>query len=78
MEGGLGILNLDLMHKALLAKWFWKLEIEEGLWIDLLLNKYVKNKCISEIKKKVGDSQFWASLLKVKNIYYQHVKKTGG
>ena len=23
---GLGILNLDLMNKALLAKWFWKLE----------------------------------------------------
>ena len=74
----MGTLNLDLMNKALLAKWFRKLETKEGIWIDLLLSKYVKDKCISGIKKRVGDSQFLASLLKVKYLYYQHVKKKLG
>lgn len=41
-QGGLGILNLDLMNKALLAKWFWRLETENGLWQEVLINKYVK------------------------------------
>lgn len=77
-QGGLGLLNLYLMNKALLAKWFWKLETEDGLWINLLLNKYNKNKCVSGIKKRVGDSQFWSSLLKVKHLFNQHVKKQLG
>lgn len=55
---GLGILNLEPMNKALLAKWFWKLETETGLWQDVLLSKYVKDKCIYGIKPKVGDSHF--------------------
>ena len=46
-EGGLGILNLYLFYKALLAKWIWKMENEYVLWQDILLNKYVKGKCIS-------------------------------
>ena len=73
--GGLGILNLELMYKALLVKWFWKLETEEGIWIDILLNKYVKGKCISRIKTKPGDSQFLGSLMQIKYLFYKHVKK---
>lgn len=38
---GLGILNLDIMNKALLAKWFSKLENETRLWQTILLGKYV-------------------------------------
>lgn len=76
--GGLGILNLEIMNKALLAKWLWKLETEEGMWIDIIMNKYVNEKCISGIKGKPGDSQFWKSLIQIKGIYYQHVKKKLG
>ena len=66
------------MNKALLAKWFRKHETKEGIWIDLLLSKYVKDKCISGIEKKPGDSQFWGSLMGVKKIYFQHVKRRLG
>lgn len=31
--GGLGIIDLDLFNKALLAKWLWKLESETGLYM---------------------------------------------
>lgn len=54
--GGLRILNLELMNKALLAKWFWKLENETGLWQSVLLGKYVSYGCISRSKHKARDS----------------------
>ena len=41
------------MDKALLAKWFWKLETKSGLWQSILLNKYVPDGCVS--RAKLGD-----------------------
>ena len=73
--GGLGILNLEIMNIALLAKWFWKMETEEGMWQDVLKEKYGKNECLALVEKKPGDSQFWTSLLNIKNIFYKFVKK---
>lgn len=77
-QGGLGILNLDLFNKALLAKWLWKLESESGFWQDILFNKYVGDKCLSGIVHRAGDSQFWASILKIKDLFYRHIKKKLG
>ena len=41
-QGGLGILNLEVFNKALLAKWLWILESEEGMWQKILTDKYEK------------------------------------
>ena len=76
-QGGLGVTNLEIFNIALLAKWIWKLEDEEGLWQDIIRSKYIKDKCLSEIKYKNGDSQFWPSLLKIRKFVYSHIKKTG-
>jgi hypothetical protein len=76
--GGLGILNLEVMNIALLAKWFWKMETEEGLWQEILSKKYGGGKCLALAVKKPGDSQFWASLMKIKEIFYRFVKKELG
>lgn len=76
--GGLGILNLEIMNIALLAKWFWKMENEKGLWQDILDEKYRKGGCLALVSKKPGDSQFWANLLKIKEIFYKFVKKKVG
>ena len=73
--GGLGILNLEIMNIALMVKWFRKMETEDGLWQSVLVNKYMTDECISRCKKKLGDSQFWTGLLKVKDIFYKFVKK---
>jgi hypothetical protein len=35
-QGGLGILNLDIMNTSLLSKWLWKLFNEKGDWQNLL------------------------------------------
>ena len=72
--GGLGILNLEVFHKALLTKWLWKLETEEGLWKKLLLEKYVKGRCISEVTHKTGNSQFWSGLMEMKDIFINILK----
>lgn len=66
------------MKKALLAKWFWKLENEQGLWQTVLLKKYVKVKYLSGINHKIGDSQFCSSLISLKHIFYQNCKKNVG
>ena len=68
-QGGLGIQNLDLQNKCLLSKWLFKLCNEEGTWQELIRNKYLKNKTLSQIEKKNGFSQFWNGLLGVKDIF---------
>src|SRR6185503_17897437 len=68
--GGLGIQNLDIQNKCLLSKWLFKLVNEEGLWQDLLRNKYLKNKILSQVQKKAGDSQFWMGLLTIKDQFF--------
>jgi hypothetical protein len=39
-KGGLGIKDLREMNVSLLAKWWWKLEQEDGLWQDIINAKY--------------------------------------
>jgi len=68
--GGLGIINLDTQNKCLLSKWLFKLLNEEGLWQDLLRKKYLKNKTLSQVEKRKGDSQFWSGLMEVKKDFF--------
>jgi hypothetical protein len=59
IQGGLGIQNLELQNKCLLSKWLFKLINEDGLWQELLRNKYIKDKSIGSCTKKPTDSHFW-------------------
>ena len=63
----MGIHNLDIQNKCLLSKWLFKLCNEDGLWQELLRNKYLKGQSLSQIEKKTGDSFFWSGLMGVKN-----------
>lgn len=65
--GGLGIINLETQNNCLLSKWLFKFLNEEGLWQDILRKKYCNNKSISQVGKRKGDSQFWTSLMEVKD-----------
>ena len=64
-QGGLGIQNLDLQNKCLLSKWLFKLCNEEGIWQELIWNRYLKNETLSQIEKKSVFSHFWNGLLGV-------------
>jgi hypothetical protein len=66
-QGGLGIEVLELKNKCLLSKWLFKLLSEEGMWQQLLFNKYLKNKTLAQVEAKPTDSSFWKGLMHVKN-----------
>jgi hypothetical protein len=69
-QGGLGIEVLELKNKCLLSKWLFKLLSEEGMWQQLLYNKYLKNKTLSQAVAKPTDSQFWKGLMRVKEDFF--------
>ncbi|WVZ54678.1 hypothetical protein U9M48_005442 [Paspalum notatum var. saurae] len=60
--GGLGILG----------KWLLKFLNEEGACQELLKNKYLRHKLLSQCTKKLGDSQFWSGLMAVKDIFLSY------
>jgi hypothetical protein len=39
----------------------------EGAWQELLRNKYLIDKSITQVKKQPGDSQFWIGLMNTKD-----------
>jgi hypothetical protein len=51
-------MNLKLQNSFLLSKWLFKLCNEESMWQDLIKNKYLENKTLSQVEKKAGDSYF--------------------
>jgi hypothetical protein len=55
-QGGLGILNLDLMTISLLSKWLWKLFNKDGMWQQILRKKYLSSKTLGQVEVKPGDS----------------------
>jgi hypothetical protein len=65
-QGGLGILDLDIQNTALLSKWLYKLLTSDETWQQLIRNKYLHSKPLSQAFWKLGDSHFWAGLMKVK------------
>ena len=65
-QGGLGVLNLDVHNKCLLSKWLFRLLNEDGVWQQLLRNKYLRDKTLTQVQYLPEDSQFWAALMKVK------------
>jgi hypothetical protein len=56
--GGLGILDPRLQNRCLLSKWLFRLINEQGIWQSLLQNKYLKNKTITQVEHRPGDSHF--------------------
>jgi hypothetical protein len=49
---------LNSKNKYLVRKWLFKLFTEEGLWQELLHNKYIKDKTLSQVQEKPTDSPF--------------------
>jgi hypothetical protein len=31
-QGGLGVVDLEVMNICLISKWFWKIENSDGIW----------------------------------------------
>lgn len=77
-QGGLGILDLEIMNIALLGKWLWNLENKDEWWKEILRDKYLSKKTLLGVKKKPGDSHFWQGLMEIKNSFYKFCSKKLG
>ncbi|WVZ84124.1 LOW QUALITY PROTEIN: hypothetical protein U9M48_031185, partial [Paspalum notatum var. saurae] len=56
-----------LTFRTNLRKWLFKSANDDGTWQRLLRNKYLRNKTWTQLERNPGDSQFWSSLMGVKD-----------
>ena len=68
-QGGLGIEVLEVKNKCLLSKWLFKL-LNEGVWQELLHNKYLHSNTLSQVQSKPTDSPFWKGIMGVKDEFF--------
>jgi hypothetical protein len=61
---------LELKNKCLLSKWLFKLLNEEGVWQELLQNKYLHSKTLAQVEAQPTDSPFWKGLMRVKEEFF--------
>jgi hypothetical protein len=71
-QGGLGIEVLDIKNSCPLSKWLFKIINEEGMWQELICNKYLKNKNLAEVQAKPTDSPFWKGLMNQKDTFLKY------
>jgi hypothetical protein len=70
-QGGLGIEVLEIKNKCLLCKWLFKLLSEDGVWHELINNKYLHSKSLSQVMVRPSDSPFWKGLMKLKDDFFE-------
>jgi hypothetical protein len=66
----LGIEVLEIKNKCLLIKWMYKLLNENGVWEELLQNKYLPSHTLSQVKVKPSNSPFWKGLMRFKDDFF--------
>jgi hypothetical protein len=73
-QGGLGILNLKTMNKALLVKWLWRFHNiqEKYLWKTIIENRYNNSRTTNNM------STFWKEVNKEKDIFITSISKKIG
>ena len=70
-QGGLGIELLEIKNKCLLSKWLFKILHGDCVWHELLCNKYLNNKTLSQVEPNPTDSPFWKGLMTVKKEFFE-------
>lgn len=74
-QGGLGIENLEVKNRCLLSKWLFRLSIEtEGMWVQILRNKYLHSKTLAQVNVRPNDSPFQKGLMKVRLAFFHRTK----
>jgi hypothetical protein len=61
------VIDLGIQNRCLLSKWLFNLINSDGAWQQLLRNKYLGNKTLTQVNRKLGDSQFWIGLMNIKD-----------
>jgi hypothetical protein len=58
---------LEIHNRCLLSKWLFNLINSDGTWQQLLKNKYLGDKSITQVGRKSGHSHFWSGLINIKD-----------
>ena len=75
--GGLGVENLEVKNRCLLTKWLHMLSIEtEGMWVQILRNKYIQSKTLTQVTVRPNDSLFSKGLMTTKVAFFYRMKFT--
>jgi hypothetical protein len=77
-QGGLGVLNLEIMNDALMTKWLWNIENSNGLWQKIINENYIKGKPLISVRKRHNDSHFWKKVLDLRQVFYNHCRMIVG
>ena len=73
--GGLGVENVEVKNRCLLTKWLYRLSIEtEGMWVQILRNKYLQSKTLAQVTVRPNDSPFWKGLMRTKATFFHRTK----
>jgi hypothetical protein len=71
-KGGLEVNILELKNKCLLSKWFFNLLNEQRqVWQELITNKYLQSKILSQVQVKTSDSPFGKGIMKIKDNFFE-------
>ncbi|GJX44527.1 RNA-directed DNA polymerase, eukaryota, reverse transcriptase zinc-binding domain protein, partial [Tanacetum coccineum] len=74
-QGGLGLKNLHIWNKALLAKHVWNIATKkDSLWVKCVHSVKLRGKNIWEISADVNDSWEWRNLLCIRDLIRNNVK----
>jgi hypothetical protein len=65
-QGGLGIKVLKIKNNCFLGKWLFKILTENGVQQELITNKYLHSKSLSQVKVKTLDSPFSKAVDEIK------------
>jgi hypothetical protein len=61
------VIDLGIQNRCLLSKWLFNLINSDGACHQLLRNKYLGNKTLTQVNRKPEDSQFLIGLMNIKD-----------
>src|SRR6266536_4971023 len=47
---------------------------QEGMWAQILRNKYLQSKTLAQVTVRPTDSPFWKGLMRTKDLFFRRVK----
>uniref|UniRef100_A0A453ND11 Reverse transcriptase zinc-binding domain-containing protein n=1 Tax=Aegilops tauschii subsp. strangulata TaxID=200361 RepID=A0A453ND11_AEGTS len=67
-QGGLGVISSKRVNIALLSKWLWRIQADEGgLWLEIIQAKYLRGQPLA-FAPRFGGSQFWQSVIRLMSV----------